>query len=302
MPFFFFHDNQALARGSECAVKGKPIIAFQDVSFAYENEWGEKAPVLQKLNVEFLPGTYTAVLGHNGSGKSTMAKLINALLLPDEGRVLVNGHDTREPQWLGEIRRTVGMVFQNPDNQIVGTTVEEDVAFGLENLGVDPIEMRKRIDQALQAVQMESFADRQPHRLSGGQKQRVAIAGIIAMRPSVIILDEATAMLDPQGRQEVCSLVRRLNREEGITVINITHFPEEALDADRVLVMRQGSVLMDGSPAEVFSQVERLQEVGLDVPYTVRLRHNLVKQGVDLPPLLQQEELVVELCKLLLKT
>ncbi|NGQ97214.1 energy-coupling factor transporter ATPase [Brevibacillus sp. SYP-B805] len=280
----------------------KPIVAFRNVSFSYQNEAGENVPVLEQLNLEIHPGTYVAILGHNGSGKSTMAKLMNALLLPSEGHVLVNGCDTRELPRLAEIRRTVGMVFQNPDNQIVGTTVEDDVAFGLENLGLEPREMRKRIDQALQAVQMQGYEKRQPHRLSGGQKQRIAIAGIIAMHPSVIILDEATAMLDPQGRQEVCALVRRLNREEGVTVINITHFPEEALDAHRVVVMKQGAVYMDGSPAEVFAQVERLQEAGLDVPYAVRLRHDLAKEGVVLPSLLHQEELVVELCKLLLKT
>jgi energy-coupling factor transport system ATP-binding protein len=280
----------------------KPIVAFRNVSFAYQNEAGENVPVLEQLNLEIHPGTYVAILGHNGSGKSTMAKLMNALLLPSAGSVFVNGHDTRELSQIGEIRRTVGMVFQNPDNQIVGTTVEDDVAFGLENLGLEPQEMRKRIDQALQAVQMQGYEKRQPHRLSGGQKQRIAIAGIIAMRPSVIILDEATAMLDPQGRQEVCALVRRLNREEGMTVINITHFPDEALDAHRVVVMKQGSVYMDGPPAEVFAQVERLQEARLDVPYPVRLRHDLAKEGVVLPALLHQEELVVELCKLLLKT
>lgn len=280
----------------------RPIITLQDISFSYELEgvWGE--PVLQDIHLLIEQGSYVAVLGHNGSGKSTLAKLMNGLLLPQAGDVLVNGCNTRQQESLSEIRRTVGMVFQNPDNQIVGTSVEDDVAFGLENLGIEPAEMRRRIDEALRAVHMEAYVDQQPHRLSGGQKQRIAIAGIIAMRPSVLILDEATAMLDPQGRQEVCSLVRRLNREAGITVINITHFPEEALDADRVIVLRQGSVYLDGSPEQVFSRVADLQSIGLDVPYAVRLRHHLAAQGVELPPLLHQDELVEELCRLLLKT
>jgi len=252
--------------------------------------------------MEIEQGSYVAILGHNGSGKSTLAKLMNGLLLPRDGVVTVNGYDTREQESLYEIRRTVGMVFQNPDNQIVGTTVEDDVAFGLENLGVEPAEMRNRIDEALQAVHMHAYAQQEPHRLSGGQKQRIAIAGVISMRPSVIVLDEATSMLDPQGRREVCSLIGRLNREEGITVITITHFPEEALDADRVIVMQQGSVYLDGPPREIFSRTEDLQSIGLDVPHAVRLRHHLVRHGVELPPVLHQEELVEELCKLLLKT
>jgi len=208
--------------------------------------------------------------------------------------------DTKDGEQLWEIRRHVGMVFQNPDNQIVGATVEDDVAFGLENMGVDPKEMRDRIDEALVSVGMESYLQAQPHRLSGGQKQRVAIAGIMAMRPSVIILDEATAMLDPQGRMEVLNLARQLNRDEGLTIINITHFPEEAIYSDKVIVMNAGEVLMEGKPSEVFNEVDRLKQVGLDVPFAVRLRHALHSKGIDLPFVLHQEELVEHVCKLLL--
>jgi energy-coupling factor transport system ATP-binding protein len=274
------------------------LLALQRVSFHYEAD--QDAPVLRDVNLVIDRGTFVTVIGHNGSGKSTLAKLMNGLLLPTEGAVIVSGFDTKNGETLWEVRRHVGMVFQNPDNQIVGTTVEDDVAFGLENLGVEPAEMRRRIDEALQSVGMEKHVTDQPHRLSGGQKQRVAIAGIIAMRPSVLILDEATAMLDPQGRKEVMALIRRLNREEGITIVNITHFPEEAIHSDRVIVMKRGEICMDGTPADVFQQVERLQAVGLDVPFAARLRHALVRQGVDLPPVLHQEELVESLCKLLL--
>lgn len=276
------------------------LLAFRDVSFSYDGDEGQRVPVLKSVDLTFEKGSFVSVLGHNGSGKSTLAKLMNALLLPEDGVVLVSGFDTKDGEVLWEIRRHVGMVFQNPDNQIVGATVEDDVAFGLENMGVDPQEMRRRIDDALQSVGMEKHLLAQPHRLSGGQKQRVAIAGIMAMRPSVIILDEATAMLDPQGRQEVMLLARRLNQEEGITIINITHFPEEAVYSDRVTVMNAGEVLMEGSPQEVFSQVDRLWAAGLDVPFAVRVRHALAAKGIDLPFVLHQEELVEHVCRLLL--
>lgn len=281
-------------------MKEESLLALREVSFAYDDEEGQRVPVLKSVDMTIHKGSFVSILGHNGSGKSTMAKLMNALLLPAEGIVLVSGMDTKNGEVLWEIRQHVGMVFQNPDNQIVGATVEDDVAFGLENMGVDPQEMRHRIDEALVSVGMENYLLAQPHRLSGGQKQRVAIAGIMAMRPSVIILDEATAMLDPQGRQEVLFLARRLNREEGITIINITHFPEEAIYSDRVIVMHAGEVLMEGQPSEVFSQVERLQQAGLDVPFAVRLRHELAAKGIDLPFVLHQEELVEHVCKLLL--
>jgi energy-coupling factor transport system ATP-binding protein len=276
------------------------LLTLRNVSFSYDGEEGRRVDVLKEVDLTIQEGSFVSVLGHNGSGKSTLAKLMNALLLPGGGQILVSGVDTRDGEMVWEIRRHVGMVFQNPDNQIVGATVEDDVAFGLENMGVDPLEMRHRIDEALLSVGMEKYALAQPYRLSGGQKQRVAIAGIMAMRPSVIILDEATAMLDPQGRQEVMHLARRLNREEGITVVNITHFPEEAIDSDRVIVMNRGKVLMDGHPDEVFSQVDRLQQAGLDVPFVVRVRQELVAKGFDLPFGLQQEELVEHLCRLLL--
>jgi len=276
------------------------LLSIRNVSFAYESDAGKRTTVLQDITLHIQKGTFVSIVGHNGSGKSTLAKLMNGLLLPSEGAVIVSGVDTSQPETLWEVRRHVGMVFQNPDNQIVGTTVEDDVAFGLENMGVHPEEMGRRIGESLQAVDMEQHRTAQPHRLSGGQKQRVAIAGIIAMRPSMIILDEATAMLDPQGRKEVMSLADRLNREEGITIVNITHFPEEAVHSDRVIVMRAGQIYLDGTPAEVFGQVEPLQAVGLDVPLAVRMRHRLVRQGVELPPVLHQEELVDQLCRLLL--
>jgi len=276
------------------------LLSIRNVSFAYESDAGKRTTVLQDITLHIQKGTFVSIVGHNGSGKSTLAKLMNGLLLPSEGAVIVSGVDTSQPETLWEVRRHVGMVFQNPDNQIVGTTVEDDVAFGLENMGVHPEEMGKRIGESLQAVDMEQHRTAQPHRLSGGQKQRVAIAGIIAMRPSMIILDEATAMLDPQGRKEVMSLADRLNREEGITIVNITHFPEEAVHSDRVIVMRAGQIYLDGTPAEVFGQVEPLQAVGLEVPLAVRMRHRLVRQGVELPPVLHQEELVDQLCRLLL--
>ncbi|MED4782893.1 energy-coupling factor transporter ATPase [Brevibacillus choshinensis] len=276
------------------------LLAFRNVSFSYDGDEGQRVPVLKSVDLTIEKGSFVSVLGHNGSGKSTLAKLMNALLLPEDGVILVSGFDTKDEEMLWEIRRHVGMVFQNPDNQIVGATVEDDVAFGLENMGVDPQEMRKRIDEALLSVGMEKYLMAQPHRLSGGQKQRVAIAGIMAMRPSVIILDEATAMLDPQGRQEVMMLARRLNREEGITIINITHFPEEAVFSDRVTVMNAGEVLMEGSPHDVFSQVERLQSAGLDVPFSVRIRYALSAKGIHLPFVLHQEELVEHVCRLLL--
>ncbi|QRG67943.1 energy-coupling factor transporter ATPase [Brevibacillus choshinensis] len=276
------------------------LLAFRNVSFSYEGDEGQRVPVLKSVDLTIEKGSFVSILGHNGSGKSTLAKLMNALLLPEDGTILVTGFDTKDGEMLWEIRRHVGMVFQNPDNQIVGATVEDDVAFGLENMGVDPREMRQRIDEALLSVGMEKYRMAQPHRLSGGQKQRVAIAGIMAMRPSVIILDEATAMLDPQGRQEVMLLARRLNRDEGITIINITHFPEEAVFSDRVTVMNAGEVLMEGSPKDVFNQIERLQSVGLDVPFAVRLRHELAAKGIELPFVLHQEELVEHVCRLLL--
>lgn len=263
----------------------KPIIEFQNVSFRYDSEEeGVQLPlVAENLNLQIHEGEFVAILGHNGSGKSTLAKLTNAILLPTSGKVLVDGMDTSDEDLKIKIRQTVGMVFQNPDNQIVATIVEEDVAFGPENLGVEPKEIRRRVDESLKAVGMYEFRKREPHRLSGGQKQRVAIAGIIAMLPRCIVLDEPTAMLDPRGRQEVMSTMLKLNREMGMTVVFITHFMDEAVQADRVVVMDDAKIIMDGKPKEVFKQVERLEEIRLDVPQPTKLAQLLRQEGYDLP-------------------
>ena len=263
----------------------KPIIEFQNVSFRYDSEEeGVQLPlVAQNLNLQIHEGEFVAILGHNGSGKSTLAKLTNAILLPTSGKVLVDGMNTNEEDLKIKIRQTVGMVFQNPDNQIVATIVEEDVAFGPENLGVEPKEIRRRVDESLKAVGMYEFRKREPHRLSGGQKQRVAIAGIIAMLPRCIVLDEPTAMLDPRGRQEVMSTMLKLNREMGMTVVFITHFMDEAVQADRVVVMDDAKIIMDGKPKEVFKQVDRLEEIGLDVPQPTKLAQLLRQEGYNLP-------------------
>lgn len=263
----------------------KPIIEFQNVSFRYDSEEeGVQLPlVAENLNLQIHEGEFVAILGHNGSGKSTLAKLTNAILLPTSGKVLVDGMDTSDEDLKIKIRQTVGMVFQNPDNQIVATIVEEDVAFGPENLGVEPKEIRRRVDESLKAVGMYECRKREPHRLSGGQKQRVAIAGIIAMLPRCIVLDEPTAMLDPRGRQEVMSTMLKLNREMGMTVVFITHFMDEAVQADRVVVMDDAKIIMDGKPKDVFKQVDRLEEIGLDVPQPTKLAQLLRQEGYDLP-------------------
>jgi len=260
------------------------IIQFEDVSFAYESdEPGEAPPVVKHVSLCFQRGEFAAILGHNGSGKSTLAKLTNAILLPADGKVLVNGMDTADDDRLNDIRRTVGMVFQNPDNQIVATIVEDDVAFGPENLGVPPEEIRRRVDEALRSVGMYEYREHEPHKLSGGQKQRVAIAGVIAMQTECVVMDEPTAMLDPKGRAEVLETVLRLRRELGITVIFITHFMGEAVRADRVLVMNDGEILLDGPPRQVFSQVSLLKSVGLEAPQPAELCHLLREEGLSLP-------------------
>ena len=269
-----------------------PIIKAEHLTFCYPDEPAGHPPVLDDISLEIEAGSFVAILGHNGSGKSTFAKHINALLTPTAGKLWVDGLDTGDPENLLNIRGKVGMVFQNPDNQIVASVVEEDVAFGPENLGVPTEEIRRRVDDALAAVGMEKFAHHAPHLLSGGQKQRIAIAGVIAMQPECIVLDEATAMLDPAGRREVIDTVLRLNREQGITVVLITHHMVEAERADRVIVMNDGEVAMDGMPRQVFSQVERLHELGLAAPDTVELLYRLRRDGVDVP----LENLTVDEC------
>ncbi len=260
------------------------MIETKDLSFAYPVEEGEKQTfALRGVDLRIEQGSFVVVLGHNGSGKSTLAKTFNAVLLPAGGKVYVEGLDTLDESLLLAIRQRVGMVFQNPDNQIVANVVEEDVAFAPENLGVPTEEIRQRVDSALRSVGMYDFVTHAPHLLSGGQKQRIAIAGVIAMEPKCIVLDEATAMLDPIGRQEVLSTIHHLNREKGITVILITHHMNEAEDADRVIVMDDGKVAMDGAPREVFTQVEALRNMGLTVPDTVDLLDRLQKDGLDVP-------------------
>ncbi|MBQ8683512.1 MAG: energy-coupling factor transporter ATPase [Clostridia bacterium] len=268
-----------------------PMLKAEDVRFQYEYENEAPQIVLRGINLTVEKGSFVALLGHNGCGKSTLAKHFNALLLPTGGRVLVEGMDTAAEANTYPVRRLVGMVLQNPDNQLVSTIVEEDVAFGPENLGLPPAEIRQRVDEALAAVDMTAYKDHSPHKLSGGQKQRVAIAGVIAMHPDCILLDEPTAMLDPKGRQEVLDTICRLNREQGMTVVLITHYMEEAALADRVVVMEGGMVLEDGTPRQVFAQVDKLRALGLDVPQPTALCAALRQHGIDLPAdLLTPEE------------
>ncbi|MBR4101657.1 MAG: energy-coupling factor transporter ATPase [Oscillospiraceae bacterium] len=285
------------------------IVDAQHLVFRYpevteDNETNvQTEPVLKDVSISIEKGSFVAVLGHNGSGKSTFAKHINAILVPDEGKVLIEGMDTADEENLFEIRQKAGMVFQNPDNQIVATIVEEDVVFAPENLGVPPKEIRQRVDDALKAVKMYDYRKHAPTQLSGGQKQRVAIAGVIAMQPDCIVLDEPTAMLDPQGRQEVMDTIRRLNREKGITVILITHYMEEAAQSDRIIVIDGGKVLMDGTPKEVFSQVETMKSVGLDVPQVTELAHLLHKEGITIEKdIISTQECVEALAALLDRT
>ncbi len=260
------------------------LIETQKLHFSYDG--GEGSPevkVLEGITLSIGEGEFVAVLGHNGSGKSTLAKHFNAILLPGGGKVYIEGIDTSIEERIYDIRQRVGMVFQNPDNQIVATIVEEDVAFALENLGVPPKEIRERVDEALKSVGMYDYRERAPYQLSGGQKQRVAIAGIIAMRPRCIVLDEPTAMLDPSGRKEVLKTIRRLNRDYGITIVLITHYMDEAARADRVVVMDNGRVVLDNTPREVFKNIALLKEIGLDVPQVTELSASLKESGVEMP-------------------
>ncbi len=276
------------------------IIKFDNVSFAYELEDEGVVNAVNDFSLEVPEGQFLAVLGHNGCGKSTVAKLINGILVPNKGKVTVEEMDTSDEEKTVDIRKTVGMVFQNPDNQIVATIVEDDVAFGPENLGVEPSEIRKAVDSALKAVGMYEFRKREPHRLSGGQKQRVAIASVIAMNTKCIVMDEPTAMLDPQGRKEVMDTVMKLNKEFGITVILITHYMDEAVKADRVVVMDGGRIAIDGTPKEVFKNVEKMKGLGLDVPQATELAYRLRKKGFKLPDnILDENECAEAILKIL---
>ena len=271
------------------------MIEIKNLVYSYE-EAVKSAVDDVSLSIE--KGEFIAVLGHNGSGKSTLAKCLNGLFRPTSGDVIVDGMNTKEDEDIWKIRARAGMVFQNPDNQIVATVVEEDVAFGAENLAVEQSELRKRVDEALAAVEMTEYKDDQPHKLSGGQKQRVAIAGILAMNPDYIILDEPTAMLDPVGRQEVMNTILRLNKEEGKTIILITHFMNEAVQADRVAVMEEGKLILEGPPRDVFNQVDTMKSLGLDVPQVTELAARLKAVGVPLPDgILDREEFVDALCR-----
>lgn len=273
------------------------IIEVNDISFEYITE-ESKFKAIEDLSLNVAQGEFVAIIGHNGSGKSTLSKNLNAILIPTQGDIVINGLNTKEEEYLWDIRQSAGMVFQNPDNQIVATVVEEDVAFGPENLGIDPKEIRKRVEESLKSVGMYELKDRQPHLLSGGQKQRVAIAGIIAMKPKCIIFDEATAMLDPSGRKEVMKTIKKLNKEDNITVLHITHFMEEAVEADRVIVMEKGKKILEGTPRQVFSKIDKLREIGLDVPYMTELSNLLSKEGIDIDSdILTVDEMVMKLCQ-----
>lgn len=282
------------------------MIDAKNLRYEYKRTVGDgdetKTEVITALNgvdIQIEKGSFVAVLGHNGSGKSTFAKNINALIKPTEGTLWVNGFDTQKDEFVWDIRQSAGMVFQNPENQIVATIVEEDVAFGPENLGILPEIIRKRVDSVLKAIGMSEFRKHSPNRLSGGQKQRIAIAGVLAMEPKCIVLDEPTAMLDPEGRREVMETVRRLNKENGITMVLITHYMDEAVKADRVIVIDEGKVVMDGKPKEIFVKVEELKGYGLDVPQVTEIAYNLRKQGINIPAdILTPEEMVGAVCQL----
>lgn len=274
------------------------MIRIEDLVFNYTRDNDqEEVSAIKGVSFAIEKGSFTAIIGRNGSGKSTLAKNINALLLPTSGAVYVNGYNTSVEENLWDVRQSAAMVFQNPDNQIVSAIVEDDVAFGPENLGIEPSEIRKRVDDSLKAVNMYQHRKKGPHLLSGGQKQRIAIAGAIAMKPECIVFDEPTAMLDPKGRSEVMAIIKALNNE-GITVVLITHFMEEAAEADRLIIMDQGEVKLDGTPREVFMQIDALREMNMDVPMTVELAHRLRKRGIQIPEnIINMEEMVEYLCQ-----
>ncbi|OPJ54864.1 energy-coupling factor transporter ATPase [Alkalithermobacter paradoxus] len=273
------------------------IIKVEDVVYEYlQEETNLKA--LDGVNLDIKKGEFVVIIGHNGSGKSTLSKHLNAILKPVHGNVIVAGMNTKDEDKIWQIRQNAGMIFQNPDNQIVGTVVEEDVAFGPENLGINPDEIKKRVETSLKSVNMYEFRNKAPHLLSGGQKQRVAIAGIIAMKPDCIILDEPTAMLDPSGRKEVINTIKKLNKEENITIVHITHFMEEAIDADRIIVMEKGKIVLEGKPKDVFTQVDKLKKLRLDVPYMTELAYELRKSGLKIKEdILSVDEMVMSLCQ-----
>ncbi|MBE6020396.1 MAG: energy-coupling factor transporter ATPase [Firmicutes bacterium] len=261
------------------------IIRIQDVTFEYKRTGSETSAILalDGISLDIEKGSFTAIIGVNGSGKSTLAKNMNGLMLPTGGKVYVNGMDTADESGIWDVRQTIGMVFQNPDNQMVSAVVEDDIAFGPENLGVDPEEIRRRVDMSLQAVGMYDFRKKAPHMLSGGQKQRIAIAGVVAMLPECIVFDEPTAMLDPQGRREVLDIVEKLNKESGKTIVLITHFMDEVANADRIVVMDGGKIVMDGKPQEIFVRSDELKKLGLDVPFAAELACRLRQRGIDIP-------------------
>ena len=282
------------------------MVEAKDVSYEYTKvvevqgkNVERKLMALEDININIEKGDFVAVLGHNGSGKSTFAKHLNALVTPTDGAILVNGMDTKNDELVWNIRQNTGMVFQNPDNQLVATIVEEDIAFGPENLGIEPAEIRKRVDESLKMVGMDGYQKNTPSKLSGGQKQRIAIAGILAMKPECIVLDEPTAMLDPIGRRDVIETIHRLNKENGITIILITHYMDEAVTADKVYVIDDGHMVMQGTPREIFSQVEKVKNYGLDVPQVTEIACNLRKMGIDIPAdILTVDEMVGAICQL----
>ncbi|MGL4283148.1 MAG: energy-coupling factor transporter ATPase [Eubacterium aggregans] len=276
------------------------LIEVRDLGYEYpknEENKEEDTTALRGVDFTVAPGEFVGIIGHNGSGKSTLSKLLNAIILPTKGQVLIKGMDTKDPENLWSIRQTAGMVFQNPDNQLVATIVEEDVAFGPENLGVEPAEIRRRVDECLATVSMGEYRRQKPHQLSGGQKQRIAIAGILAMESECIIFDEPTAMLDPSGRREVMETIKKLNRDKGMTVLHITHYMTELIDADRIIVLDGGQIVMEETPREIFRQVTALKAIGLDVPQMTELAFLLLESGFDIPDdLLHIEEMAGALC------